>query len=343
MPQMSASSTQAEKQSNNVSRIPNGSTKSKKGKSKDYASEGVEDNDIFMLPASDFQLLGLLTAIAALVRLFRIYQPSSVVFDEVHFGGFASKYIKGRFFMDVHPPLAKLLLTLAGWLAGFDGNFDFKEIGKDYVEPGVPYVAMRLLPALMGVMTIPTIFLTLKATGCRTMTAAMGAGLIIFENGLLTQSRLILLDSPLIIFTAFTALSWTCFTNQHEQGPSKAFDASWWFWLVSTGFGLGATVSVKWVGLFTIAWVGSLTVVQLWVLLGDTVTVTPRVLAKHFFARVFCLIIIPLTFYLGLFAIHFICLVNPGEGDGFMSSEFQATLNSKAMQDVPANVVLGSR
>ena len=95
------------------------------------------------------------------------------------------------------------------------------------------------------------------------------------ENGLLTQSRLILLDSPLIIFTALTALSWTCFTNQHEQGPSKAFDFNWWFWLIATGFSLGATVSVKWVGLFTIAWVGSLTLVQLWVLLGDTKTVTP--------------------------------------------------------------------
>ena len=82
--------------------------------------------------------------------------------------------------MDVHPPLAKLLLTLAGWLAGFDGEFDFKDIGKDYVEPGVPYVAMRLLPALMGVMTVPTMFLILKATGCKTMTATMGAGFIIF-------------------------------------------------------------------------------------------------------------------------------------------------------------------
>ena len=207
------------------------------------------------------------------------------------FGGFASKYIKGRFFMDVHPPLAKLLLTLAGYLAGFDGEFDFKDIGKDYLEPGVPYVAMRLLPAIMGVMTVPMIFLTLKASGCRTMTAMLGAGMIIFgmtmdprnfptlmtspENGLVTQSRLILLDSPLIVFTAFTALAWTCFTNQHEQGPSKAFDPSWWFWLVATGLGLGATVSVKWVGLFTIAWVGSLTVVQLWVLIGDAKTVTP--------------------------------------------------------------------
>ena len=52
-------------------------------KSKDYRSEGVTDNDIFLLPVSDFQLLGLLTVVASIVRLFRIYQPSSVVFDEV--------------------------------------------------------------------------------------------------------------------------------------------------------------------------------------------------------------------------------------------------------------------
>lgn len=82
--------------------------------------------------------------------------------------------------MDVHPPLAKLLITLAGWLAGFDGNFDFKDIGKDYLEPGVPYVAMRMLPAILGVLTIPLMFLTLKASGCRTITAVLGAGVVIF-------------------------------------------------------------------------------------------------------------------------------------------------------------------
>ena len=62
---------------------PNGTTKSAKAKPTDYSSHGVTDNDIFMLPASDFQLLGVLTVVAAVVRLFRIYQPSSVVFDEV--------------------------------------------------------------------------------------------------------------------------------------------------------------------------------------------------------------------------------------------------------------------
>ncbi|KAJ5692189.1 Dolichyl-phosphate-mannose--protein mannosyltransferase 1 [Penicillium macrosclerotiorum] len=308
-----------------------------------YASEGVRDNDILNLPASDYKLLVLVTLIAAAVRLFRIYQPSSVVFDEVHFGGFATKYIKGKFFMDVHPPLAKLLITLAGWLAGFNGDFDFKDIGKDYIEPGVPYVAMRMLPAILGVLTVSLMFLTLKATGCRTSTAVMGAGVVIFDNALTTQSRLILLDSPLVFFTALTALSFSCFSNQQELGPASAFKGPWWFWLVATGISLGATLSVKWVGLFTMAWVGSLTLLQLWVVLGDPKTVTPRLWFKHFFSRVFCLIIIPLAFYMAMFAIHFVCLANPGEGDGFMSSEFQATLNSKSMQDVPADVSFGSR
>ena len=82
--------------------------------------------------------------------------------------------------MDVHPPLAKLLITLSGWLAGFDGNFDFKDIGKDYIEPGVPYVSMRLFPAICGILLAPTMFLTLKAANCRSSTALMGAGLVIF-------------------------------------------------------------------------------------------------------------------------------------------------------------------
>ena len=54
-----------------------------------------------------------------------------------------------------------------------------------------------------------------------------------------TQSRLILLDSPLVIFTAVTALAWTSFMNQHELGPSKAFQPPWWFWLASTGCWVG--------------------------------------------------------------------------------------------------------
>jgi dolichyl-phosphate-mannose-protein mannosyltransferase len=55
----------------------------KSNKNKSYASEGVKDNDIFLLPVTDYQIMAVMTVIAAAVRLFRIYQPTSVVFDEV--------------------------------------------------------------------------------------------------------------------------------------------------------------------------------------------------------------------------------------------------------------------
>jgi len=63
-----------------------GGGKPKAKGSKDYSSDGVEDNDVFLLPVSDYQIMLGVTLLAAIVRLFRIYQPTSVVFDEVQYG-----------------------------------------------------------------------------------------------------------------------------------------------------------------------------------------------------------------------------------------------------------------
>lgn len=51
----------------------------------DFTSDGVQDNDVFLLPISDYQVMLLVTVVGAIVRLFRIYQPTSVVFDEVQY------------------------------------------------------------------------------------------------------------------------------------------------------------------------------------------------------------------------------------------------------------------
>ena len=53
-------------------------------------------------------------------------------------------------------------------------------------------------------------------------------------------------------------------------------------------------------------------------------------------ARALCLIAIPIMFYLFMFQIHFLVLANSGEGDGFMSAEFQHTLGGHIMQDTYA-------
>lgn len=287
------------------------------------------------ITSGEIRLLFAVVVVALIVRLWKIGQPSSVVFDEVHFGGFASKYIKQRFFMDVHPPLAKMLIALVAWLAGFDGDFDFKDIGREYLvgeHTPVPYVAMRSLCALLGVAVVPLSYLTLRALSLRATTALVGALLVTFENGLIIQSRLILLDSPLLFFTALTVFCWTTFCNEEKRAP---FTRRWWAWLAATGLSLGAVASCKWVGLFTIATIGVSVIAQLWTHLGD-VRQPVRTLSQHFLARAICLIALPIIVYMTCFAIHLGLLSRSGEGDGFMTSEFQHTLRGHGMRDTYA-------
>ncbi|ORZ26890.1 Dolichyl-phosphate-mannose-protein mannosyltransferase-domain-containing protein [Lobosporangium transversale] len=284
----------------------------------------------------EFLIVMAICIVSLIVRLWRIGYPSSVVFDEVHFGGFASKYIKGRFFMDVHPPLAKMLIAFTGWLFGLDPSFDFKEIGLDYLKPKVPYVAMRMLCGLMGVAVVPMAFYTIKNSGHSLHASILAAVLVLFENAITTQSRLILLDSPLIFFTAFTVLAWTNFHNQRKY----PFSDDWFIWLFLTGLGLGLAGSVKWVGLFIIATIGTSTINQLWLLWGD-LRVPIRTWLDHFLARAVCLILVPVIVYMFMFEIHFLLLASSGDGDGFMSAPFQMTLGY-SLKDSPLAVAYGA-
>lgn len=192
---------------------------------------------------------------------------------------------------------------------------------------------MRALPALLGVCLVPITYLTLRALGTALETAVLGGLLVLFENGLIAQSRLILLDSPLLFFTALTILLWVKFSNEDYYGTP--FSPLWWRYLFLSGLALGAVVSCKWVGLFTIATVGLATVNQLWRLLGN-LKVSPRQWLRHFFARALCLIVVPVVFYMFMFQIHFWILNRSGDGDGFMSSEFQHTLIGHGMENTYA-------
>ncbi|SAM86298.1 related to dolichyl-phosphate-mannose-protein mannosyltransferase [Ustilago bromivora] len=302
---------------------------------------GVSAAATNVISKKEHRIIAALVVVALLVRMYKLGQPSSVVFDEVHFGGFASKYIQGRFFMDVHPPLAKLLITLAAWLAGFNGDFDFKDIGREYLHgkhTPVPYLMMRAVNALLGVATVPLAYLTLRGLSLRASTATLGAIFILFDNALTTQSRLILLDSVLVFFTALTVYFWVAFCNQEKRAP---FSPTWWALLSLTGLSLGAVASSKWVGLLTIATIGVSVIAQLWEHLGD-VRQPVGTVVRHFSARAVCLIGLPLLVYLCTFAIHLSLLWRSGEGDPFMSSAFQHNLHGHAMADTYADVALGS-
>ena len=271
------------------------------------------------LNKNDLRSLGALTFLSVIVRLAMIDNPGVVVFDEVHFGGFAAKYLRGEFFFDLHPPLARLLVTLSGWLSGFKGDFNFHDIGVEYKRHGVPYIGMRTFSGVFGVATVPFAFLTVLALGGSRIAAISAALLVLFENALVTQSRLILLDSYLIFFTAASLMCWSLFARLDRKRETQ-WTWQWWTCLSLTGVNLGCAASCKWVGLFTVASVGLQVIFGLWRVWCNTL-IPMKDIAKAFLARALCLILIPAVVYISTFWVHFRLL-----------SEFSPTAASFTLQ-----------
>lgn len=272
--------------------------------------------------------LYLVTGIAFFARFYLIWYPKEVVFDEVHFGKFASYYLERTYFFDVHPPFAKMMIAFIGWLSGYDGSFKFDEIGHSYVTNPAPYLAYRSFNALLGTLTIPVMFNTLKELNFKAVTCAFGALLVAVDNAHVTETRLILLDAILIFAIAMSFYCYVCFYKCQLRAP---FSWQWYAWLYATGLSLSFVISTKYVGVMTYAAIGSVVAVNLWQLLDVRAGLTLKNLFSHFIRRLNGLIFAPFLVYLFWFWVHFAILSKSGPGDNFMSGEFQETLGDSPL------------
>uniref|UniRef100_A0A3Q0RGF7 Protein O-mannosyl-transferase 2 n=1 Tax=Amphilophus citrinellus TaxID=61819 RepID=A0A3Q0RGF7_AMPCI len=282
-------------------------------------------------------LLILVTGLSFSTRLYKITEPPHVCWDETHFGKMGSYYINRTFFFDVHPPLGKMLIGLAGYMTGYDGTFPFIKPGDKYENQN--YWGMRGFCGVLGsFLPIFAYLIVLELSQSHTA-AIITATLLIFDTGCITISQYILLDPILMFFIMAAVLSMVKFNQQRY----RSFTASWWLWLVLIGINLAGALGVKFVGLFVILLVGLNTIWDLWRLLGE-MSLSLVDIAKHFLARVFALILLPLLLYVTIFAVHFVVLNKSGPGDGFFSSAFQSRLigNNLHNASMPEYLAFGS-
>lgn len=243
---------------------------------------------------------------------------------------FASYYLQRTYFFDVHPPFGKLLFALMGWFVGYDGHFHFDNIGDSYITNKVPYVAFRAMPALLGSLTVPTVFLIMWESGYSLPACIVSACLVLFDNAHIGQTRLILLDATLVYAMSVSVLFYVRFYKlRHEP-----FSRKWWKWLLLTGIALSCVISTKYVGVFTFFTIGSAVAIDLWGLFDvnrpQGMLSLPE-FGKHFAARAVGLIIVPFLMYLFWFQVHFAILTRSGPGDDFMTPAFQETLSDNIM------------
>lgn len=261
------------------------------------------------------------TAISFFVRFYRISVNDAVVWDEAHFGKFGSYYLRHEFYHDVHPPLGKMLIGLSGYLAGYNGSWDFPSGEKypDYID----YTKMRLFNATFSALCVPLAYYTGKEIGFSVLTTWLFTLMVTLELSYVTLGKFILLDSMLLFFTVATVFCFLRFNNYNNA--KSEFSRKWWKWILLTGFSIGCTCSVKMVGLFVTTLVGIYTVVDLWNKLGDK-SISWKKYTQHWLARILALIAIPISIFLLSFKLHFDLLYKSGTGDANMSSLFQANL-----------------
>lgn len=241
----------------------------------------------------------ILFLLALVMHFWGLRHPSSVVFDEVHFGKFVDAYTHShqRIF-DIHPPHSKLLIAGLAKVAGYRGGFSFEKIDQPFREPaGERNVdRIRWMPAVWGSLIPVVAFILLGQLGVPLLWALLGAGCLLFDNGTLVQTRVIALDGCLLL----SSLLCLCFCVEAQRSNSKRATFA-----IALGAGMAAALAVgtKFTGLVVPA------LAFLMILFGPG----PAMRARKFagFATGFAVL------YLAGWMVHFAILTQPGYADQF--------------------------
>lgn len=212
-----------------------------------------------------------ITFFSLLSRLWKLADPPAVLFDEVHFVSFSQWYKARKYFFDIHPPLAKLILAGVAYLVDFHTDVPYREIETPFTHPG--YYYMRLLQAIWGAMLPPMAFITLRdGIGVSLWASFFGSALVLLELSLQTISRAVLLDSFLYFtialgfYSALKMWNWRPVDSLQERSPRKGNGKaqsplpqstfSFWLWTVICSFSIGFSLSIKHTGLVIVGLVG---------------------------------------------------------------------------------------
>ena len=275
----------------------------------------------------------ILIILVFITRFAFLSYPAEVVFDEVHFGKYVSAYFTHEYYFDIHPPLGKMLIAGFAKISGFSAGFDFNQIGENFDAKDL--FILRFLPALLGSLIPLLIYLFLKKMGLSTKTTFLGAFMIIFDNALLTQSKFILLDIFLLFF-GFSSLYF--FLKSRKENTTKKSLLLFLTSIILATFSL----SIKWTGL---SFLGIITLVFLidsfikffqFKFFQAEISLKAKLFNwvnfKEAIIKLFILILIPFIIYYLIFWLHFQILYKSGQGDAFMSSQFQKTLIGNKIQ-----------
>ncbi|KAJ3432347.1 dolichyl-phosphate-mannose--protein mannosyltransferase [Anaeramoeba flamelloides] len=201
-------------------------------------TQKAHDSLTFVHFSLDIVFALVIFIVSLYTRFWRLSEPNQVVFDEVHFGGFINKFLKGDYFFDIHPPLAKLIHASLAKACHLTPDFGYSNIGDEYPE-GYSYMCIRSADALISSFIAPIFYYTLRTIGISVPVSILTGLMMAFENATIVESRMIVTDSFLFFFVALTI-----FFDVHAS-KLRPRSKNWYFFLTLTGLSAGCAFSIK--------------------------------------------------------------------------------------------------
>lgn len=188
----------------------------------------------------------VVAGVAFFTYLYYFDYPAVPFWDERYYIVDAQKYIHGVYFLDLHPPLGKLLVALGERLLRENADTtEFLDVTyyATNIPEGVSFAGFRIIPVGLAWLTAPLLFL-LFLTIVRSRTLAMLlSGLYIFDNALVVHLRGAMLEGPLLFFTVLLLLAtvWLLGTPSAARRRLRAL-------ALVMGIALGGVLTTKSIG-----------------------------------------------------------------------------------------------
>ena len=204
--------------------------------------------------AADGLALVVVTAAAALVRLARLSDPRTLVFDETYYAKDACWYATGSPSVcgieaeqtQVHPPLGKWMLAMGVDAFGYDS------------------FGWRVVAAVAGTITVTLLYVLGRELLRSTIGATVAAGLLAIDFLHFVQSRVAMLDVFVTLFGVaailFAVLDRARMLERRRTRWRGAATTFWRPWRLAAGAAAGAATASKWSGALVALTVAALTI-----------------------------------------------------------------------------------
>ncbi len=174
----------------------------------------------FKVTRRDLALALLLVVIAGGLRFWRLQQPNELVFDEVYFVEQGKNYLRGKEFMDPHPPFAKLAIGASVALFGGEAS------------------GYRVFNAACGTVLVGVAYLTGRKLLGDGLAAFATAAAVAFDGLFIVDSRIAVID---IWYVTFGAISYLLLFQYLRTPPLERRPGI----LVLLGIALGLNLASK--------------------------------------------------------------------------------------------------